>query len=88
MEGEAVEVFVILSMCKFASELNEDEYIQHIDALLTKLNVFATGASGWVVEILEQLEKNCCLWQCHWGFPYRNTAISQTIELFQFECGQ
>ena len=30
--------------------------MQHIDALMTQFNVFATGASGWVVETMKQLE--------------------------------
>ena len=43
-------------MCRIACELTEDEYMQHIDALMTQLNVFATGGSGWVVETMKQLE--------------------------------
>ena len=30
--------------------------MQHIDALMTELKVFATGGSGWVVETLKQFE--------------------------------
>ena len=55
MESEAVEAFFNSPMCRIACELTEDEYMQHIDALMTQLNVFATGGSGWVVETMKQL---------------------------------
>ena len=55
-ESEAVEAFFNSPMCRIACELTEDEYMQHIDALMTQLNVFATGGSGWVVETMKQLE--------------------------------
>ena len=86
VESEAVEAFSNSPMCKIACELTEDEYMQHIDALMTQLNVFGTGDSGWVVETMKQLEiKICFLWQCHWGLLYRNP---QTLEMFHFECSQ
>ena len=56
MESEAVEAFFNWPMCRIACELTEDEYMQHIDALMTQLNVFATGGSGWVVKTFKQLE--------------------------------
>ena len=56
MESEAVEAFFNSPMCRIACELTEDEYMQHIDALMTQLNVFATGGLGWVVEAMKQLE--------------------------------
>ena len=56
MENEAVEVFFNWPMCRIACELTEDEYMQHTDALMTQLNVFGTGGSGWVVETKKQLE--------------------------------
>ena len=55
-ESEAVEAFFNLAMCGNASELTEDEAMQHFDALMTQLNVFATGGSGWVVETMKRLE--------------------------------
>ena len=54
MESEAVEAFFNSPLCRIACELTEDEYMQHIDALMTQLNV--TGGSGWVVETMKQLE--------------------------------
>ena len=56
MESEAVEAFFKSSRCRITCELTEDEYKQHIDALMTQLKVFATGGSGWVVETMKQLE--------------------------------
>ena len=56
MQSEAVEALFNSPMCRIACELTENEYIQHIDALMTQVNVFATGGSGWVVETMKQLE--------------------------------
>ena len=57
MESEAVETFFNSPKCRIAGELTtEDEYMQQIDALMTQLNVFATGGSGWVVETMKQLK--------------------------------
>ena len=39
-----------------AFSLTDVECLQHVDALMTQLNVFATGCSGWVVATLTRLE--------------------------------
>ena len=46
IKREAVEVFFISAISRIAFELTEDEEMQHFDALMTQLKVFATGGSG------------------------------------------
>ena len=43
MQSEAVEAFFNSPMCRIACELTGGKNMQHIDALMTHLNVFATG---------------------------------------------
>ena len=69
LENEAVEVFFNSPMCRIACELTEDEYMQHIDALMTKLNVLATGGSGWVVEKKETAGKKLLIVAISLGAP-------------------
>ena len=56
MGSEVVETFFNSAMSRVFSQLTDVEYLQHEDALMTQLNVFATGRSGWVVEALTWLE--------------------------------
>ena len=51
-----VEVFFNFPMTRDACELTEDEFMPHIDALMRRLNVFATCGSYRAVETLKQLE--------------------------------
>ena len=88
LESEAVEAFFNSPMFRIGCELTEDEYMQHIDALMTtecdrhwwfRLGRGNNETAG---------DKNCCLWQCHWGLLYRNTTNPQTLETFHFGCSQ
>ena len=56
LESEVVEAFFNSAMSRVSSQLTDVEYLQHVDALMTQLNVFATGGSGWVVGPLTRLE--------------------------------
>ena len=49
-------------MGRISCKISDDEYMQHMDALMTQLNVLATGGSGWVVKMLSRLEIKtvCC----------------------------
>ena len=49
------------SMGRISCKISGDEYMKHMDALMTQLNVFATGGSVWVVKTLSRLEiKTVC----------------------------
>ena len=56
LESEVVEAFFNSAMSRSSSQLTDVEYLQHVDALMTQLIVFATGGSGWVVGTLTRLE--------------------------------
>ena len=55
-ESEVTESFFNSPMSRIACAFTDDEYHEHVDALMSQLNVFATGGSGWVVQSLMRLE--------------------------------
>ena len=55
-ESEVLEAFFNSAMSRVSSQLTDVEYLQHVDALMTQLVVFATGGSGWVVGTLTRME--------------------------------
>ena len=62
LENETVKAFFNSPMGRISCKISDEEYMQHMDALMTQLNVFATGGSGWVVKTLNRLEIEtvCC----------------------------
>ena len=56
LETVVVEAFFNSAMSRVSSQVTDVECLQHVDALMTQLNVFATGCSGWVVATLTRLE--------------------------------
>ena len=83
-ESEEVEAFIDSAMTRFSSQLTDVEYLQHVDALMTQLNVFATGGSVWVVGTLTRLEIKTVFWR----LIYSNATNSQTTESLEFECSE
>ena len=53
---DSTEAFFNSSMAKLSLELTEEEFLEHLDQIMSQLNVFATGGSGWVVEKMERFE--------------------------------
>ena len=43
-------------MERVAHELVQDDFINMIDAIISKLNVYCSGGPGWVVETLSNLD--------------------------------
>ena len=43
-------------MRKISCKISDDEIMHYMDVLMTQLNIFATGGSGWVVKTLSRLE--------------------------------
>ena len=56
LENETIEAFFNSPMGRSSCKISDDEYMQHMGALMTQLNVFGTGGSGWVVKTLNRLE--------------------------------
>ena len=54
--GETTEADFNSSMVRVSLEMTMDEFLGHVDQLMSQLNMFAAGGSGWVVEKLSRLE--------------------------------
>ena len=52
IDEESTEGYFNSNMVRLAVEITEEEYMEHVDQLISQLNVFATGGSGWVLEKL------------------------------------
>ena len=53
---ESTEAYFNSNMVRLAVEMAEVEYMEHVDRLISQLNVFDTGGSGWVVEKMMRFE--------------------------------
>ena len=62
LENETVAAFFNSPMERISCKISDDESMQHMDALMTQLNVFATGGAGWVAKMFSRLEIKtvCC----------------------------
>ena len=56
LEEERVTVYFHSPMERVTHELVQDDSINMIDAIISQLNVYCSGGSGWVVETLKTLE--------------------------------
>ena len=52
LEGETVVVYFHTRMERLGHELDEDDFNNFVDQLVSQLNVYCSGGSGWVVETL------------------------------------
>ena len=69
LEEERVTVYFHSPMERVAHELVQDDFINMIDAIISQLNVYCSGGSGWVVETLKTLEIRI-------AGPFKGTASS------------
>ena len=69
LEDEQITVYFHSPMERLAHEITEEEYTNMIDALISQLNVYCSGGSGWVTETLLILE-------IRMAGPYRESASS------------
>ena len=53
---ETTEAYFNSNMARVSVEMTMDEFLGHVDQLMSQLNMFATGGSGWVVDRLSRLE--------------------------------
>ena len=56
LEEERLTVYFHSPMERVAHELVQDDFINMIDAIISQLNVYCSGGSGWVVKTLKALE--------------------------------
>ena len=56
MEEERVAVYFYSPMERVTHDLVQDDFINMIAVIISQLNVYCSGGSGWVVETLKTLE--------------------------------
>ena len=56
-----------------ATNITDEEYLDHVDQLMSKLNVFASCGSGWVIESLQSVEVKTATCQTINGSSYIET---------------
>ena len=56
LEGETVVVYFNTRMERLDHELDEDDFNNFVDQLISQLNVYYSGGSDWVVETLLAVE--------------------------------
>ena len=95
---DSTEAFFNSSMAKLSLEVTEEEFLEHLDQIMSQLNVFATGGSGWVVEKWKDLKsrlRNALLWWLvhtsrrllfcrNWKEAFWTWSIRKTISAFCF----
>ena len=69
LEEERVTVYFHSPMERVAHELVQGDFINMIDAIISQLNVYCSGGSGWVIETLKTLEIRI-------AGPFKGTASS------------
>ena len=56
LEGETVVFYFHTRMERLGHELDEDDFNNFVEQLISQLNVYCSGGSGWVVETLLAVE--------------------------------
>ena len=69
LEDQRVTVYFHSPMERLAHEITEEELSNMVDSLISQLNVYCSGGSGWVTETLKRLE-------IRMAGPYRESASS------------
>ena len=69
LQEERVTVYFHSPMERVAHELVQDDFKNMIDAIISQLNVYCSGGSGWVIETLKTLEIRI-------ADPFKGTASS------------
>ena len=58
---------------RIANNIKDEKYLDHVDQLMSLLNVFASCGSGWVLECLESMEVKTATYQTLGGLSYIET---------------
>ena len=60
--NETAEAFFNSAISRISCEMDDNDYMQHMDVLTTQLHLVATGGSGWVAKTFSRLEIKtvCC----------------------------
>ena len=50
LSNDKITAFFKSCLARIAHSITDEEHFDHVNQLISKLNVFATSASGWVIE--------------------------------------
>ena len=73
LNKDKVTAFFNSFLARIANNITDEEYLNHVDQLMSKLNVFASCGSGWVVECLLSVEVKTATCQTLSGSSYIET---------------
>ena len=70
LNNDKVTAFFNSFLARIANNITDEEYLDHVDQLMSKLNVFASCGSGWVIESLQSVEVRTATCQTLNGSSY------------------
>ena len=73
LNNDKVTAFFNSFLARIANNITDEEYLDHVDQLMSKLNVFASCGSGWVMECLQSVEVKTATCQTLSGSSYIET---------------
>ena len=56
LNNDKVTAFFNSFLARIANNITDEEYLDHADQLMSKLNLFASCDSGWAIECLQSVE--------------------------------
>ena len=72
LNNDKVTAFISF-LARIATNITDEEYLDHVDQLMSKLNFFASCASGWVIKSLQSVEVKTAFCQTLNGSSYIET---------------
>ena len=73
LNNDKVTAFFNSCLVRIAHSITDEEYRDHVDQLMSKLNVFASCGSGWVIESLKCIDVKTATCQTLNGSSYNET---------------
>ena len=73
LNNDKVTAFFKSFLARIANNITDEEYLDHVDQLMSKLNVFASCGSGRVIECLQSVEVKTATCQTLSGSSYIET---------------
>ena len=75
LNKDKVTAFFNSFLARIASNIADEEYFDHVDQLMSKLNVFSSFGSEWAIESTQSVEMKTATCQTLNGASYIETAI-------------
>ena len=86
LNNDKITAFFNSFPARIATNITDEEYLDHVDQLMSKLNVFASCGSGWVIESLQSVEVQTATCQTLNGSSYIETPNILKGLSKSFEC--